>query len=153
MTPVGFPVMQEYRDTKEHRVETTLAGKLIKMTMHTALPTLSAAKMASGISPNFVHSCDAAHLMLTVARGEQEGITNYAMVHDSFGTSAADMDVFFKVVRDAFVEIYSEIDVLGSFKEEIELLLSEENRAKLRPLPPTGDLDVALVTESRYCFA
>ena len=152
-TAVGFPVMQEYKDVKAHRVETILAGKLIKPLMYSDLAELSTKKMADGISPNFVHSCDAAHLMLTVARGVQEGITDYAMVHDSFGTTAADMDTFFDTVRAAFVEIYDGLDVLEQFRDEVLPILGQEARDQLKPLPPKGTLDVALTTESRYCFS
>lgn len=152
-TPVGFPVMQQYMDTKAHLIETALAGKLVKLTMYTDKANLSTAKMANGISPNFVHSCDAAHLMLTVARGAQGGLTNFAMVHDSFGTTAADVSMFFTAVREAFAEIYVGTDVLGAFRDEIMLILKQEHQDKMRPLPPAGDLDVALVKESRYCFA
>lgn len=152
-TAVGFPVMQQYMDVTAHRVRTVLAGQMVKLIMNTETANLSKQKMANGISPNFVHSCDAAHLMLTVANGGVDGIKNFAMVHDSFGTTAADMEVFFKVVREAFVEIYTQTDVLGSFRDEITLILSPANRAKLASLPAMGDLDVSRVTESRYCFA
>lgn len=152
-TPVGFPVMQRYMDTKIHRVETVLAGKITRLWMHGDTENLSTQKMANGISPNFVHSCDAAHLTLTVARGAEQGIRNFAMVHDSFGTTAADMEGFFKTVREAFVELYHGTDVLGAFRDDILAILSEESRAQLAPLPAQGDLDVSLVRGSRYCFA
>jgi DNA-directed RNA polymerase len=51
------------------------------------------------------------------------------------------------------VEIYEEIDVLGQFRDDILPILSDDKRAKLRPLPAPGTLDVALVRQSRYCFA
>lgn len=152
-TPVGFPVMQKYEDTLARRIDTVIAGKVVKLTIHEEQPTLSRAKMANSISPNFVHSCDAAHMMLTVARGSQAGIDNFAVVHDSFGTSAADMEVFYEVVRDAFVEIYEGTDVLGSFRDDIHRILKEENQEKLRSLPPKGDLEIGCVKDSRYCFA
>ena len=152
-TPVGFPVMQQYMDTRPRRVETALAGRIVKLIVQEETEAYSRTKMASGISPNFVHSCDAAHLMLTVARGTQEGISSYAMVHDSFGTTAADMEVFFQVVRDAFVEIYDGTNVLADFRDEVIQVLSPENLAKVPDLPPQGDLDVTLVRSSRYCFA
>lgn len=152
-TAVGFPVMQKYVDTTKVRTEAVLAGKVVRMWMHEDTPTLSRAKMANGISPNFVHSCDAAHLTLTVARGVEQGVTNYAMVHDSFGTTAADMEVFFKVVREAFVELYQGTDVLGAFRDDIVGLLSDENREKLAHLPTKGTLEVGLVRDSRYCFS
>lgn len=152
-TPVGFPVMQRYPDLRSLRVDTVLAGKLVRVRLNEEQEELSAARMANGISPNFVHSCDAAHLTLTVAMGADAGITNFAMVHDSFGTTAADLGDFFTIVREAFVTIYTEMDVLETFKEEITAVLSPENREKLRGLPAKGALEVSLVRESRYCFA
>jgi DNA-directed RNA polymerase len=152
-TPVGFPVMQVYQDTRDRRTETILAGKLVRLTMKDEQPTLDTKKMANGISPNFVHSCDAAHLLLTVARATQAGLTNFAMVHDSFGTTAADLEVFYRTVREAFVEIYTGMDVLDNFKEDVAAILSPESREKLRELPAHGTLDVAGVLTSRYCFS
>lgn len=152
-TPVGFPVMQAYQDTRDRTTKTILAGKIAQLTMKDEQPTLDTKKMANGISPNFVHSCDAAHLMLTVARATQAGITNFAMVHDSFGTTAADLEVFYTTVREAFVEIYTGMDVLANFKEDVEAILSPDSKEKLRGLPAHGTLDVAGVLTSRYCFS
>lgn len=152
-TPVGFPVMQSYLDTRDRTTQTVLAGKVVQLKMKEDEDTLNTAKMANGISPNFVHSCDAAHLMLTVARATQEGLGNFAMVHDSFGTTAADLDAFFTVVREAFVEIYTGLDVLDDFRADIAAILSPASLEKLRPLPPHGTLDVTGVLGSRYCFS
>ena len=49
-------------------------------------------RQANGISPNFVHSLDATVMLLTVAYAKQKGIVDFAMVHDSFGTLAANYD-------------------------------------------------------------
>lgn len=152
-TPVGFPVMQVYQDTRDRVTKTILAGKIVRLTMKDEQPTLDTKKMANGISPNFVHSCDASHLMLTVARATQAGITNFAMVHDSFGTTAADLEVFYSTVREAFVEIYTGMDVLGNFKDDITAILSPESQNKLCDLPQHGTLNVAGVLTSRYCFS
>lgn len=152
-TPVGFPVMQVYQDTRDRTTKTILAGKVVQLTMKDELPTLHTQKMANGISPNFVHSCDAAHLMLTVARATQAGLTNFAMVHDSFGTTAADLEVFYRTVREAFVEIYTSMDVLADFRDDVAAILSPDSIEKMRELPAHGDLDVAGVLTSRYCFS
>ena len=109
-------------------------------------------KQGQGISPNFVHSCDAAHLMLTVVRAAQKGITNYAMIHDSFGTTAGDAEEMFMIVREAFVEMYTEIEVLENFRDEILAQLSEKAQKKLKPLPCRGTLELSHVVDSRYCF-
>ena len=152
-TPVGFPVMQAYADLEKRKVKTAINGKLVYLTMYADKDTLDRRKQSSGIAPNFVHSCDAAHMMLTVVRAKQVNIDNFAMIHDSFGTTAGDVEELYHVVRESFVEMYQEIDVLESFRDEIVQQLSEKNREKLEDLPERGTLELDQVCMSRYCFA
>jgi DNA-directed RNA polymerase len=152
-TPVGFPVMQAYPDLDKRKVKTSINGKLVYLTMYRDKDTLDRRKQTQGIAPNFVHSCDAAHMMLTIVRAEQEGIKNFAMIHDSFGTTAGDTEELFRIVRESFVEMYGEIDVLASFRDEICNKLSLKNLPKVPPLPDAGTLEVSEVVNSRYCFA
>jgi len=152
-TPIGFPVMQAYQDVEARRVKTAINGKLVFLTMYRDKERLDRRRQSQGVAPNFVHACDASHLMLTVLRAHQEGITNFAMIHDSFGTTAGDAEDMFRIVRESFVEIYDTVDVLGAFKEEIEGQLKEQNREKLCALPEAGTLDIKQVVDSRYCFA
>lgn len=152
-TPVGFPVMQAYADVSTHRVLTAISGKAVYLTMYKDKEDLDRRKQSQGIAPNFVHSCDAAHMKLTIVRAKQEGITNFAMVHDSFGTTAGDMETMFRVIRESFVEMYQTVDVLGEFREEIARQLSEKNLEKLEGLPELGTLDISSILESKYAFA
>jgi DNA-directed RNA polymerase, mitochondrial len=152
-TPVGFPVMQAYADLKARRIDTSINGKVVKFTMYQEKDNLDRRKQSQGIAPNFVHSCDAAHMMLTVVRAKQAGIDSFAMIHDSFGTTAGDVEQLYHTVREAFVEMYAEIDVIESFRDEIVQQLSDENIEKLEDLPERGTLDITEVIQSRYCFA
>lgn len=152
-SPVGFPVMQAYWDTKDRRVDTVLQGAIMKVTMGENTTTLDRRRQANGISPNFVHSCDAAHMMLTTVRAEQEGIKSFAMIHDSFGTTAAQTEDLFRIVRESFVELYSDVDVLEQFRREIVRQLPPEKAEELPPLPARGTLDLSAVLQSRFCFA
>lgn len=152
-TPVGFPVMQAYPALEARRVKTAINGMVLKLLMNQEKDSLDKRKQGQGISPNFVHSCDAAHLMLTVVRAKQEGIQNFAMIHDSFGTTAGDVEEMYRVVRESFVEMYSEVRVLEDFRDEIAEQLSEKARAKMPDLPARGLLELSRVCESRYCFA
>jgi DNA-directed RNA polymerase, mitochondrial len=152
-TPVGFPVMQAYADMSAKRVRTAINGHTIKLTMYQETDKLDRRRQSQGIAPNYVHSCDAAHMMLTVVRAKQEGITNFAMIHDSFGTTAGDVEQLYHTVRESFVEMYEEIPVLETFRDEILQQLSDENKLNLEPIPERGDLDLSKVCESRYCFA
>ena len=152
-TPVGFPVVQAYPDMALSRIKSSLGGFVVKFTMYQEKGNLDRRKQSSGIAPNFVHSCDAAHMMLTVVRAKQAGIDNFAMIHDSFGTTAGDVEQLYHVVRESFVEMYSEIDVIESFRDEMVQQLSDENIEKMQELPQRGTLDLSKVCESRYCFA
>jgi DNA-directed RNA polymerase len=152
-TPVGFPVMQAYPDLAARTVKTAINGKTVKLTMYAELEKLDRRKQSQGIAPNYVHSCDAAHMMLTVVRAKQVGIANFAMIHDSFGTTAGDVEDLYHVVRESFVEMYGDIPVLENFRDEILIQLSDNKKLELEPLPERGDLDLSKVCESRYCFA
>jgi DNA-directed RNA polymerase len=65
-TPTGFPVMQCYYKSKAHRIKTRLGESITYLTLREELPEIDKHRQASGISPNFVHSMDSTHLMLTV---------------------------------------------------------------------------------------
>lgn len=156
-TAVGFPVMQAYPDVDTRRIKTAISGQLVKLTMHEEKKDkLASRRQRQGIAPNFVHSCDAAHLMLTTVRARQNGIKSFAMIHDSFGALAADIGGdkgLYATVREAFVEIYETADVLQNFRDDVAGVLSEKGRAALKPIPFKGNLELSSILESRYCFS
>jgi hypothetical protein len=63
-------------------------------------------------------------------------VTQFAMIHDSYGTVAADMDMLAACLREAFIDMYEENNVL----EQFLLSLPEEVRADCPPLPAMGSL-------------
>ncbi len=148
-TPSGFVGYQGYRNVRVRRVDTRLHGSVIKL--HTVEDTnkLDPRKQALGISPNFVHSMDAAAMTLTIDLALVNGITQFAMIHDSYGTVAADMDMLAACLREAFVTMYQEHHVLAEFLAE----LPPEVQAACPPLPPMGTLDLDAVRQSEFFFA
>lgn len=150
VTPSGFPVVQATWAMEVDRVRLTLGGATIKTRIETATPKINTAKARSSIAPNFVHSCDAAHLALTVARAAELGLTEFALVHDSFGTTAADMDTFYGAVRAAFVAMYRDHDVLAEFAEDVSGVLEQ---GALPDRPKAGNMSIDSVLASAYCFA
>ena len=151
-TPAGFPVLQEYRESLGTRVETHIGGRSVRITTSVEGTKLDSRRQALGISPNFIHSCDAAHLMLTVCTALENGIADFAMIHDSYGTHAADTDVLAASLRAAFNEQYSR-EVLTDFRNELAAQLPAEVAIELPELPPNGNLDLSLVEQSLYFFA
>jgi DNA-directed RNA polymerase len=106
-------------------------------------------KQVDGIVDHLVHSLDAAHMMLTIHRLEAEGVHHFAMVHDSFGVHASDIDILNRALREEFVRIYSE--------PVLEKFLHEQRKAHrdldLPDVPQTGNLDIPQVIRSPYFFA
>ena len=64
--------------------------------------------MQTKITPNYIHSMDAAHMAMVVNKMfSDHGIMDFWAVHDCFGVHPSDTDVLVKVVRETFHEIYS----------------------------------------------
>lgn len=150
-TPAGLTVMQEYTTGQQKRLDLTFQKVRVQLAIDVSTRTIDKRKQASGISPNWVHSMDAAHMQLTVARCHDEGMRSFSLIHDSYGTHAGNAWVMARYLREEFVRMYSEHDVLAEFREEITAMLPEGR--KLPQLPPKGTLDLALVLESPFFFA
>src|SRR5205085_10568820 len=69
---------------------------------------------------HLVHSLDAAHMMLTVNRLHSCGLRHFAMVHDSFGVHAGDVDLLSRVLREECVGMYSEPVIMNVLKERLQ---------------------------------
>lgn len=150
-TPLGFLVEQGYLREESSLVRTSFAGIERQITVNTSTSEPDSRKQASGIAPNFVHSLDSTHLMLTVARAPD--IKSWALIHDSFGTLPSRTQSLFMYVRVAFVELYSTFDVMSHFRDQVLLQLASEEVEELQSLPTKGTLDLYSVLQSRYCFA
>lgn len=151
-SPSGFRVVQDYRKFLGTEFDFDVAGRRYRLTLKVETKKLNGRKQASGISPNFVHALDAAHMHRTVDTGVGRGITHFAMIHDSFGTHAADVETMASTLRDAFIEQYTP-DVLGQFRDQLARLLPDDLREKLPPLPAFGTLDLEGIRSSDYFFA
>lgn len=71
---------------------------------------VSKQKQRTAFPPNFVHSLDSSHMMMTATACRSAGLT-FAGVHDSFWTHACDVDTMNIILREKFVELY-EIPIL-----------------------------------------
>ena len=113
-TPLKMPVVQPYRKPGVRRVETHLQG------VHLADPSVAdpvdKRKQLQAFAPNFIHSLDATHMMLSALACHARGLT-FASVHDSFWTHAADVAPMNEVIRDAFVRMHAE-DIMGRLAAE-----------------------------------
>lgn len=148
-SPSGFVVQQHYPSTEERRIKTYIDNTLIMPTVNELdMGKLDKRRAVQGSSPNFVHSMDAAAMTITITKALKEGISQFAMIHDSYGTHAADTPVLARLIREAFVEMYSENDVLEQYRDEALQVVDE-----LPPLPNKGNLSLDGVLDSQFFFA
>lgn len=146
-TPIGFPVVQDRKRVKTRQVYTELAGKF-RISVGTQSDRMDVMRNKLAISPNFVHSMDACHLMLTCMKAHEYGVTDFAFIHDDYGTHASDTDTLHQAIREAFVELYSDNDPLVDFK-----IFNEDNSGvELTDPPLKGTLNLEQVIESEYFF-
>lgn len=151
--PTGFPVVQAYFDTEIRRIKTRFHGQTMQFRDVAETDKINPRQQALASAPNFVHSHDAAALMLTIGACVSQNITSFAMVHDSYGTHAGHTEALAQTLRDTFVEMYKEHDPLADLYHQALADLGNERGAAL-PVPPTkGDLDLDLVRTSPYFFA
>lgn len=94
VTPLGLPVIQPYRKVQIHAVHTVL--QTITLAVHSDMLPVSVKKQKSAFPPNFVHSMDATHMMMTSLKMKRLGL-NFAAVHDSYWTHPSDIPVLNEV--------------------------------------------------------
>lgn len=146
-TPIGFPVHQETYKYEVKKIETQINGRL-QLRMAYDGEELCSRKQRQGSSPNFIHSIDATHMMMTINGGVAEGITSFAMIHDDFGVHAADTVKWHRIIREQFVKLHSDQNVLEDLKRTTE----ERTGIELPPLPARGTLDIRQVLDSPFFF-
>lgn len=150
-SPIGLPVYQCYLSHKVGRVKCFIGGRRVELHLRVEEPTLDGRSMVNAISPNFVHSLDASHLMAVVNRCHDDGLTSLSLIHDSFGAHACDAQQLVTILRDTFVEQYRP-DVLARFRDEIAAQLPPELADQIPPLPAMGSLDIESIRGSDYLF-
>ncbi|WVZ25180.1 hypothetical protein V8G54_003724 [Vigna mungo] len=143
ITPLGLPVVQPYRQLGRHLIKTSLQI----LTLQRETDKVMAKRQRTAFPPNFVHSLDGSHMMMTAVACKKAGL-NFAGVHDSYWTHACDVDEMNKILREKFVELY-DAPILENLLESFEKNFPTLN---FPSLPERGDFDLREVLESRYFF-
>jgi DNA-directed RNA polymerase len=150
--PAGLPVLQPYWELKGNYVSAIVDGARRQLQLLTDTDKVDKRRQALCLSANLIHSFDAAHLMATVNRAHAQGLRAFSVVHDCYGTHAADTDAMHSHIREAFIDQYRD-NLLETFRDEMCSLLPPEVAAKLPPCPLPGSLDLNIVRDALYLFA
>ena len=148
ITPSGFPVFYDAPYMREDGCRGYIKGvnkiNKINHTVKLTTDTPDIKSYASGIAPNFVHSMDAAHMMMVIL--EQGG--PFGAIHDSFSVHADDVDRLVTNIKDTFIDIYDVEDFLA---EATEWILRDPEGFN-EPQPMYGALDVKEIRQAPYFF-
>ncbi|KAL3525808.1 hypothetical protein ACH5RR_014180 [Cinchona calisaya] len=142
-TPLGLPVVQPYRKIGRHLIKTSLQV----LTLQRETEKVMVKRQRTAFPPNFVHSLDGSHMMMTAVACRKAGL-NFAGVHDSYWTHACDVDEMNRILREKFVELYETPileNLLGDFQRTFPSL-------SFPSLPERGDFDLKDVLKSPYFF-
>lgn len=140
LSPAGFPVVQHYSQEDSVRINLNALGvQLVMRTFNDNL--MQRSKVVNGISPNFTHCLDSAHLEIAVDTFQHSILP----IHDSFATHACDVDEMHTVLRDTFADMHQHNDPLKSLVEYVQQFTDEEIQ-----LPTRGTLDLNKVRESQF---
>ncbi|KAF2395621.1 DNA/RNA polymerase [Trichodelitschia bisporula] len=132
-TPLRLPVVQPYRATRIREIKTEL--QQIALREPRSHDPISRRKQLQAFPPNFIHSLDATHMLLSALKCDEIGLT-FAAVHDSFWTHASDIPVMNRVLRDAFVRMHQE-DIMGRLGEEFDV--KYKGCLRLMSVPAAGE--------------
>lgn len=147
VTPLGLPVVQPYRREKAMLVRTLLQDLVV--VDHSEQLPVSSQRQRSAFPPNFVHSLDSTHMMMTALDCSRNLGLTFAAVHDSYWTHAGDVDAMSESLRRQFVRLYS-LPLLEDFRAS---LVARFPALAFPELPSRGALDLREVMRSKYFFA
>jgi DNA-directed RNA polymerase len=145
VSPIGVPVVQPYRQKRSATVVTLLQN--VVMTYDSDLLPLHRQRQVSAFPPNFVHSLDSSHMILTAVEMKKRGLT-FSSVHDSYWTHPCDIEEMNTVLRECFIDLYNQ-PLLEDLKRRWELRYPS---ITFPDLPECGDLNLDDVRSAPYFF-
>jgi len=144
-TPLGLPVVQPYRQYSTISVR-TISGYVQALVPDDSVP-VRAGKQISGFPPNFIHSIDATHMLMTARAAYRDGL-DFAEVHDSFWAHANDVDQLGRILREQFVALHQR-DIFG----DLARAFRDHYRIDVPEPPSKGNLNIEAVRAADYFFS
>lgn len=145
ISPIGLPAIQPYRQKKISTLVTLL--QRVNLTKDGDDLPIHKSRQATAFPPNYIHSMDSSHMLLTALEMDRRGLT-FSAVHDSFWTHACDVDEMNTALRDVFVDLYSQ-PLLERLKESWEKRYPD---LVFPDLPQRGNLNLEEVKQAKYFF-
>lgn len=160
-TPLGLPIIQPY--FKHKRSSNTSSGSSHLDSTDFCPITM---KQRNAFPPNFIHSLDSCHMMLTSLHCEREGIT-FVSVHDCFWTHPCSVNTMNKICREQFLNLHS-LPILENlsdyfknkyikqqkdFGDVVDMPGNKMAKITFSRIPKKGQLNLKEVLKSQYFFS
>ncbi|KAK4874106.1 hypothetical protein RN001_013466 [Aquatica leii] len=163
VTPLGLPIVQPYN--KYRKFNSKYGYQPFHMDKYEKPNVM---KQKNAFPPNFIHSLDSSHMMLTSLWCERAGVM-FVSVHDCYWTHPSTVSFMNEICRKQFVALHSEniLENLSTFLSNkysynishfaddgsaADMTKLKLNRV-LRKLPKTGDFNINEVLQSVYFFS
>ena len=114
-TPSGFKARYENYTMVDFKARARLNGKDIKHVMKTPTDKPDIRGFMCGISPNYIHSMDAAHMALVIADWDGD----FGAVHDSFSTHASDVELLLRRTKEVFIQMYDHDNFFDVIRKQL----------------------------------
>uniref|UniRef100_A0AAV2L0R0 DNA-directed RNA polymerase n=1 Tax=Knipowitschia caucasica TaxID=637954 RepID=A0AAV2L0R0_KNICA len=165
VTPLGLPIIQPYHRKRNYLLKSTMQHINLQIS-HDTKERPDTIKQKNAFPPNFIHSLDSTHMMLTSLHCHSAGLT-FVSVHDCYWTHALTVDIMNKICREQFVALHSQPILqelstsllrkycAGPMTEAKNKKYQEYRRLLLllAKVPHTGDFDLKRVMDSTYFFS
>ncbi|XP_050024400.2 DNA-directed RNA polymerase, mitochondrial [Dermacentor andersoni] len=170
VTPLGLPVIQPYHKPTSVKSPVSYGDRISPefrsiFEMHQRPNVM---KQKNGFPPNFIHSLDSSHMMLTAIFCQKAGI-QFVSVHDCYWTHPNTVDIMNKMCREQFVALHSEpiledlskhfVRTFGYKESEVagvsrlaELAVQKLNKV-ITQIPEKGSFKLENVLDSVYFFS
>lgn len=152
-TPSGFHVIYESFLEKDWKVRSTIPGfsggesaqnGRIRHVLKEKTNFPDVQGYQAGISPNWIHGEDSAHMMCILAGWDKA----FAGVHDSFSTHASYVEELSDLTKEVFIQMYN---IENPYQDIVDRLLVGPKEYDGN-LPDLGTLDIEDVRKSAYFF-
>lgn len=169
-TPLGLPVVQPYYVSAKHKNLLKSGG--VRSAVRIASTEPHFMKQKNGFPPNYIHSLDSSHMMLTAIHCEAAGMT-FVSIHDCFWTHVPSVDTMNEICREQFLALHS-LPLLEQLADEFRRnYCRERGQSTSKPssssssrsseivqlhellnrIPERGEYKLEEVLKSRYFFS
>lgn len=162
ISPTGVPVVQPGFISERKIVDIKVSGSRLKPTLSFMTEDVDKVGQGKGVLPNFIHSLDSAHLHKTLIATDEAVFSMlpdetaraqhkpaYSVLHDSFGTHAADAPALARCLREQFVALYSDPTVGLEYLEKWFALLTSPRRQLAQRLLKTGNESITVDLDAK----